>query len=45
MKKRHKNINLGDKKSQTREKTHKNLNLNEKKSQHSLKKTQKFKSK
>ena len=41
--KRHKNVNLSKKKSQTSEKTTQNVNLGDKKSQTSVKKTQKWK--
>ena len=41
--KRHKNVNLDEKKSQASEKCHKNVNLDDKKSQISVKKTQKCK--
>ena len=38
-----KNVNLGDKKSQTNVKNHKNVNLREKKLKYSVKKTLKWK--
>ena len=43
MKKRHKNVNLCDKNSQTSETRHKNVKLCNKKSQHSEEKIQKCK--